>query len=107
GPTTGGTSVTVSGKDFEPGSTRFLIGKAQATRVRCRSGTRCALVTPPGAAGPADVVATLHGFRTESSAVGEATRFTFELPGRKAKQARAPKKKRTPEREDIPDQADQ
>jgi hypothetical protein len=75
GPTTGGTPVTVRGKNFDPGETVFRAGKAAATNVLCQSVTECTFLTPPGSAGTTDVVAALPG--GESSRRSAHSRFTY------------------------------
>jgi alpha-tubulin suppressor-like RCC1 family protein len=59
GPTTGGTSVTVTGTGFAPGATIFKFGKAKATAVACPSSTSCTMRSPAHEAGTVDVTATV------------------------------------------------
>jgi len=54
GPSTGGTSVTISGTGFQSGAT-VTFGGANATGVTVRSSTQIQAVTPSHAAGTADV----------------------------------------------------
>ena len=60
GPTAGGTSVTLTGTNFVPGTTVTVGGNA-ATGVTVGSTTGLTFVTPPGAAGPVDVVVNNGG----------------------------------------------
>jgi hypothetical protein len=84
GPTTGGTSVGVTGEFFEPGSaTRFRVGTQRATSARCPSTTSCTFVTPPGPAGKAQVIALLRGGRAKSS-TKKPHAFTYVAPAREA-----------------------
>jgi hypothetical protein len=57
GPASGGTTVTVTGSGFVPGSgtTAFKLGTPRAKAVNCSSTTTCVMNTPPGAAGVVDV----------------------------------------------------
>jgi IPT/TIG domain len=74
GVTTGGTPVTVRGKNFDPGETVFRVGKNAATNVLCLSPTECTLLTPPGR-GTTHVVAALPG--GESSSPSAQSVFTY------------------------------
>ncbi len=58
GPTAGGTSVTVTGSGFAPGTTAttFEFGKALATEVSCSSTSMCVVVSPAAAKGKTGVV---------------------------------------------------
>lgn len=55
GPTTGGTAITIDGTGFEPGVT-VKVGGTAATSVKRKSATQLTAITPPGTAGPADVL---------------------------------------------------
>ncbi len=58
GPTAGGTSVTVEGSGFTPGTeTVFKFGKAKATSVNCTSSTTCTMLSPPSLPGAVEVKA--------------------------------------------------
>jgi IPT/TIG domain len=78
GPTVGGTTVTISGTGFAPGSTgtTFKFGAAQATDVSCESSTICTAVSPAHAAGPVDVKVTVGKTTSLKSPPGD--RFTYE-----------------------------
>ena len=60
GPTAGGTNVTLTGTNFVAGTTVTVGGNA-ATGVSVGSTTSLTFVTPPGVAGPADVVVNNGG----------------------------------------------
>jgi hypothetical protein len=60
GPVAGGTPVTVTGTEFVVGAT-VRIGGNPAGSVTATSSTSISAVTPPGAAGAADVVVTEPG----------------------------------------------
>lgn len=60
GPTTGGTSISITGTGFANGAT-VSVGGAAATSVNVTSDTTITAVTPAGSAGSADVVVTLPG----------------------------------------------
>jgi IPT/TIG domain/Fibronectin type III domain len=59
-PTTGGTTVTVTGTEFSDGAT-VTIGGKPCTDVVVLSATQLTCVTPANPAGPADVVVTSTG----------------------------------------------
>jgi hypothetical protein len=62
GPKAGGTTVTITGTGFAPGTTAFKFGSAKATGVSCASSTSCTVVSPKRArAGKVNVVATVAG----------------------------------------------
>ena len=76
GSKAGGTSVTVSGIGFAPGSsTTFVFGKAQATGVSCSSSTTCTMTTAASKSGTVDVRALLN--KTESAKNPPADSFTY------------------------------
>ena len=60
GSTAGGTSVTITGTNFAPTVT-VTFGGVAATNVVVVSATTITARTPPGAAGPVDVVVTNVG----------------------------------------------
>lgn len=55
GPPAGGTTITVTGREFTTGAT-VRIGTASATGVTVTLSTTLTALTPPGPLGPADVV---------------------------------------------------
>ncbi|CAN5568645.1 hypothetical protein BH10ACT1_BH10ACT1_25350 [soil metagenome] len=68
GPTTGGTTVTITGTGFVPGQTTVTIGGTTipAGEVTVSpDGTSLTVVTPPHAAGPVDVTVTTPGGTSE------------------------------------------
>jgi phospholipase C len=78
GPTAGGTSVTVNGTGFAPGTsaTSFRFGAVAAKSVQCSTITTCSVVTPPRKAGSTDTRATVAG---QTSPANPATdTYTFE-----------------------------
>ena len=75
GPTTGGTSVLVSGTGFVPGGSVVEFGGTVAASVSCTSSTVCTATTPVDAAGVADVTVTTAGTTSPISAADE---FTFD-----------------------------
>lgn len=60
GPTAGGTSITLTGSRFVAGMT-VSVGGNPCTPVTIVSSTEARCTTPPGPAGPADVVASTGG----------------------------------------------
>ena len=60
GPTTGGTSITITGTGFEDGAT-LSIGSGTAASVNVINDTTITAVTPSGTAGAVDVVVTTSG----------------------------------------------
>jgi hypothetical protein len=60
GPTTGGTSITITGTNFT-GATAVTIGGTAATGVTVVNATTITAATPAGTAGAADVAATTPG----------------------------------------------
>lgn len=73
GPAAGGTSVTITGINLG-GTVKF--GGVTATCDPANSaGTEITCTTPPGAAGPVDVVVTVSGYE---SPVKAATKFTYQ-----------------------------
>jgi hypothetical protein len=61
GPTTGGTTLQVTGTGFQTGvtATTFDFGATRAISVDCTSSTRCDVVAPAGRAGTIDLRATV------------------------------------------------
>jgi hypothetical protein len=76
GPKAGGTTVTVTGAGFAPGTagTTFKVGKVTVA-ASCASITECTLTTPAGKVGAVDVVASVGKL---NSAKGAADRFTYQ-----------------------------
>ncbi len=77
GSKAGGTSVTVTGSGFVPGSTAtiFAFGVAKGTSVECSSTTTCTVVSPAHTATTVDVVATVN--KASSVKNPPADQFTF------------------------------
>jgi hypothetical protein len=76
GPTTGGTVVTISGRNLG-GVTAVLFGGANATSVVVISASQISAVAPPGPLGSVDVtVRTAGGVSPTSS----ADQFTYAVP---------------------------
>jgi hypothetical protein len=63
GPTAGGTSVTLTGTGFVPGTagTKIKFGTTRATSVNCISTTTCTATAPAHAAGTVDVKVSVTG----------------------------------------------
>jgi len=77
GPTTGGTTVTITGTGFSTasGTTTFDFGPGNlASSVSCSSATTCTVTSPPGT-GTVDVTATVAGLT--SSANPPADQFSY------------------------------
>jgi hypothetical protein len=76
GPTAGGTSVTVTGSGFIPGTsaTKFKFGTTLATGVSCTSASECTMTSPPHAAGTVDVKAVVNRL---TSAKEASDRYTY------------------------------
>jgi hypothetical protein len=55
GPSSGGTTVIITGSNFQSGAT-VLFGGASATNVMVTSATQISVTTPPNAAGTVDVI---------------------------------------------------
>jgi hypothetical protein len=73
GPRTGGTLVTVTGRNLT-GVTAIKVGGVAATSVHCTSSTTCTAVTPRGTVGKKDIrVTTAAG----TSAVVAADKYTY------------------------------
>jgi hypothetical protein len=72
GPTAGGTTVTVTGSGFVPGTagTKIKFGTAKAASVNCSSTTTCTATAPAHAAGTVDVKASVPG-GSSPTAVGD------------------------------------
>jgi hypothetical protein len=75
GPTTGGTTITLTGTNFAAGAT-ITVGGAAATGVTVTSSTSLQAVTPAGAAGQAAVAVNVAG-----QVATLAGAFTFVAPG--------------------------
>jgi hypothetical protein len=82
GPSSGGTSLTITGTGFVQGGTTIKFGSAVATSVKCTSWkvttpkveTTCTVVAPAHQAGKVDVTATVNKV---SSPKTPADRFTY------------------------------
>lgn len=73
GPAAGGTSVTITGRNFGPAAT-VMFGSVRATSVVVTSSTSITAASPPGS-GTVDVtVTTSRG----TSAISSADRFTYQ-----------------------------
>lgn len=77
GPTSGGTTVTVTGSGFVAGSgtTVFKFGTPRALAVNCSSTTTCVMKTPPAAAGVVDVRAVASKLTSEINPLTD--QFTY------------------------------
>jgi hypothetical protein len=77
GSVAGGTTVTVSGTGFAPGTTAsaFKFGTAKATGVNCASSTTCTVVVPKHEAATVDVLVTVNKVSSVKSPPGD--RFTY------------------------------
>ncbi len=78
GQRAGGTSVTVTGSGFEPGTsgTAFKFGKGKVTSYECATTTTCTVVVPAAkAAGTVDVTVVVGKIK---GAVVEGDHFTYE-----------------------------
>lgn len=82
GPTSGGTSVTITGSGFAPGdeTTSFTFGKARGTSVDCASSTRCAVVSPGAKPSTVDVRATVGRAKSKKTAMDRFTFLADSLP---------------------------
>ena len=79
GPLAGGTSVTISGSGFAPGTgtTSFKFGKALAGSVQCSSTSSCTALSPAGSkAASVDVIALVGTAKSKKSPPGDS--FTYE-----------------------------
>ncbi len=76
GPTTGGTSVTITGTNFVTGAT-VMFGSVTATAVTVGSATSITATSPAEAAGPVNVTVTTPG---GTSATSSADQFTYVTP---------------------------
>jgi hypothetical protein len=72
GPTAGGTTVTIAGKNFT-GASQVDFGSAPATNFVVKSDTQIAAITPGGAAGPVDVTVVTPSGTSATSAVDQFT----------------------------------
>ena len=77
GSKAGGTTVTVTGSGFLPGTTgtTFKFGASKATGVNCTSTTSCTVIAPKHEAGTVDVVATANKVSSPKSPPGDS--FTY------------------------------
>jgi hypothetical protein len=73
GPTSGGTSVTITGTDFT-GATALSFGSSAATTFTVDSATQITATSPAGSAGPVDVTVTTLGGTSGTSA---SDNFTY------------------------------
>ena len=73
GPTAGGTSVTVRGVGFVPGTTgtKFKFGTAAGKSVSCASGSECTVVAPAHEAGTIEVSATVNKVNSLKNPAGD------------------------------------
>jgi PKD domain/IPT/TIG domain len=73
GPAAGGTSVTVTGTGFGPGTsaTTFRFGATPAVLVTCPSATTCTVEAPAHKVGIVDVKATVGGQSSKKNAPGD------------------------------------
>jgi len=76
GPTSGGTSVTISGSGFT-GATAVAFGSSAAKSFAVNSDSQITAVSPAGAAGTVDVTVTTPA---GGSAAVSADRFTYTVP---------------------------
>lgn len=74
GPTAGGTTVTITGTDFE-GATAVHFGGAAATGFTVDSESQVTAVAPPASAGPVTVTVT-----TIAGTAGSVQAFTYVAP---------------------------
>lgn len=79
GPTTGGTTVTITGSNFEAGVTTVSFGSVAATSVNVLSSTQLTAVTPIEDEGQVQVTAT--NVTVTSTAAAPATTFQFTSAG--------------------------
>ena len=77
GPTTGGTSVTITGTDLS-GASGVSFGGVAATGVSVVNGSTVTAVSPAGSAGTVDVRVTTPGGQSPVSA---GDKFTYQAPG--------------------------
>ena len=81
GPTTGGTTFTLTGSGFGVGATEteIFVGKGVATSVECTSTTTCTAVTPPAAKpSTAYIKVTIHTDATTKTRKNRAVAFHYE-----------------------------
>ncbi len=80
GPVVGGTSVTITGSGFAPGSnvTGFLFGKSSSTSVDCVSTTSCTALAPAGKAHGFDVKARVGKAKSKKNRPDDL--FTYVPP---------------------------
>ncbi len=77
GPTTGGTSVTISGANFT-GVTAVKFGASNAASFTVNSATQITATSPSGAAGAVDITVTTSA---GTSTTGAADQFTYMVQG--------------------------
>ncbi|HEV7586436.1 MAG TPA: IPT/TIG domain-containing protein [Solirubrobacteraceae bacterium] len=77
GPVAGGTSVTVTGAGFAPGTTatKFNFGTTKATSVSCPTSSECTMLAPAHAAGTIEVTAIVN--KVSSLKQPPADNFTY------------------------------
>ena len=75
GPTTGGTTVTITGTDLD-GATAVMFGN-NAAAIQSDTVTQIVVVAPAGMAGTVDVTVTTAG---GTSATSSADQFTYYIP---------------------------
>jgi phospholipase C len=80
GSVAGGTTVTITGSGFAPGSgaTVFNFGATAARSVSCSSDAICTAVAPAHEAGTVDVKATVNKVASPKNRAGDG--FTFTVP---------------------------
>jgi alpha-tubulin suppressor-like RCC1 family protein len=78
GSTAGGTTVTIAGAGFAPGTTAtsFKFGSKRATAVDCTSSTSCTVLAPAHAAGTVEVTATVSKLKSPGNPPGD--QFTYD-----------------------------
>jgi len=76
GPTTGGTSVTISGNNFT-GATSVKFGMTNATSFTVISAIQISAIAPPGSLGTVDVTVRTPG---GTSSVSAADQYSYAVP---------------------------
>jgi IPT/TIG domain/Pectate lyase superfamily protein/Putative Ig domain len=77
GPTEGGTSVMISGQNFQPGAT-VQFGNLQATSIQVKNSIQIQAVAPAKAAGVVNV--TVHNPDAQIATAANAFTFTAPIP---------------------------